>query len=90
MIVCVPFFVGGQFIYFQLPCVLGELIGLEYLYRQNGNVFQDSNFIIRQMEITDVQVARSESYSKEEDVWDWTITQQSAPSLLEDSPPMCA
>ncbi|CAM4637419.1 unnamed protein product [Leuciscus chuanchicus] len=68
----------------------GELIGLEYLFRQNGNAFQDSNFIIRQMENTDVQLARSESYSKEEDVWDWTITQQSTPSPLEYSPLMCA
>lgn len=83
-------FLAGQCIYFQLVCVLGELIGLEYLFRQNGNEFQDRNFIIRQMETTDVQMAKTEGYSEQEDVRNWTITQQSAPSLLKDSPSMYA
>ncbi|XP_067281933.1 uncharacterized protein [Pseudorasbora parva] len=66
----------------------GELIGLEYLYWQNGDAFQDSRFIIRQMETTDVQVAKTEGYFKQEDFEDWSTKQQSAPSLLEDSPSM--
>ncbi|KAK9957918.1 hypothetical protein ABG768_012118 [Culter alburnus] len=40
------------------------------------------------METTDIQMAKAEGYSKQEDIGDWTITQQSAPSLLEDSPSM--
>ncbi|XP_026145603.1 uncharacterized protein LOC113120014 isoform X2 [Carassius auratus] len=62
-----------------------ELIGLEYLYHQTGKAIQDSRFIIRQMETTDLQVAKSEGCCKLEDIGDWTITQQPIPSLLEAS-----
>ncbi|XP_016348056.1 uncharacterized protein LOC107693263 [Sinocyclocheilus anshuiensis] len=53
-----------------------ELIGLEYLYHQTGKAIQDSRFIIRQMETTDVQVAKSEGCCKLEDNGDWTIAHQ--------------
>ncbi|XP_016388323.1 uncharacterized protein LOC107724059 [Sinocyclocheilus rhinocerous] len=55
-----------------------ELIGLEYLYHQTGKAIQDSRFIIRQMETTDVQVAKSEGCCKLEDIGDWTIAHQPA------------
>lgn len=63
---------------------------MEYLYHQTGKAIQDSRFVIRQMETTDVQVAKSEGCCKQEDIGDWTVAHQPIPSLLEASPSMYA
>ncbi|XP_051769448.1 acidic mammalian chitinase-like [Ctenopharyngodon idella] len=53
--------------------ILGELIGVEYLYQQTGNILQDYKLAIEELETTEVVIEEDEGYAELEEFQDITI-----------------